>query len=177
MNKIMLKTRMSILVAVTLLAAACTTDSQNKGPSGTPINEGQRGYGTPGVTSSDLGDVEVGSLEELEATAGTRIYFGYDRYDLSPRARDTLQKQALWLRKYTDKEIVIEGHCDERGTREYNLALGARRAAAAKRYLVNMGVDPSRIGTISYGKEMPENASSTESAWARNRRDVTTIVQ
>ena len=118
---------------------------------------------------------EPGSQGDLEANAGSRVYFGYDEYNLDDRAQATLSKQAQWLRKYPNKSFTIEGHADERGTREYNLALGARRAEAAKRYLVGLGIEEGRLNTISYGKERPEVAGSNESAWAQNRRDVSVV--
>jgi len=111
----------------------------------------------------------AGSIEDFQRTVGDRVYFGYDRYDLTPDARATLEKQAAWLQKYPSVRVRVGGHCDERGTEEYNLALGARRAAAAKEYLVSLGVPASRIETISYGKERPIDARSTEDAWSKNR--------
>jgi peptidoglycan-associated lipoprotein len=106
-----------------------------------------------------------------EATAFEDVYFEFDRYDLKPSARTKLDKLSAWLQKNEDFNINVEGHCDERGTLEYNLALGERRAQAAKDYLVNLGVDPARINTISYGEEMPVDPAHNEEAWARNRRD------
>ncbi len=98
------------------------------------------------------------------------VYFDFDKYDLTSEALQTLADNARVLKAYPDARIVIEGHCDERGTVEYNLALGDKRAKAAKDYLVSLGVDPSQISTISYGKEQPLDPSHTEEAWARNRR-------
>ena len=106
---------------------------------------------------------------------GDRVLFGFDRYDLSQEARETLEKQSTWLKRYPNGAITISGHADERGTREYNLALGERRATAVKNYLVALGVEPSRINTISYGKERPVDPQSSETAWASNRRGVTII--
>src|SRR5690606_29890270 len=101
--------------------------------------------------------------------------FGYDQYDLSQEARDTLGRQATWLNQYSSLRVTVEGHADERGTREYNLALGERRANAVKSYLVALGVDGSRITTVSYGKERPAVPGSNETAWAQNRRGVTVV--
>ncbi|MDX1580314.1 MAG: peptidoglycan-associated lipoprotein Pal [Alphaproteobacteria bacterium] len=126
-------------------------------------------------TDLDAPSYEPGTQEALEALAGSRIYFGYDRYDLSGQARDTLEAQAQWLKENPGLDVVIEGHCDERGTREYNLALGARRAAAAKNYLVALGINSDRIRTISYGKERPIALGSNPTAWAKNRRAVTIV--
>jgi peptidoglycan-associated lipoprotein len=116
-----------------------------------------------------------GSRADFEANVGDRVFFGYDRYDLQPEATATLDRQAAWLKKYPAVTVTVEGHCDERGTREYNLALGERRATAVKNYLTALGVDPARLQTISYGKEKPAVTGSNESAWAQNRRGVTVI--
>jgi len=104
------------------------------------------------------------------------IYFDTDRYNIDSADQQALAAQAGWLAKYPAKRITIEGHADERGTREYNLALGERRANAAKNYLVSLGVDAGRITTVSYGKERPVALGSTEEAWAKNRRAVTVTI-
>ncbi len=105
------------------------------------------------------------------------VLFGLDAFDIDPEARAILDTQAQWLQRYPNVRISVEGHCDERGTREYNLALGERRANAAKNYLAARGVDASRITTISYGKERPAAMGSDESSYAQNRRAVTVTVQ
>ncbi|MFP3944490.1 MAG: peptidoglycan-associated lipoprotein Pal [Alphaproteobacteria bacterium] len=102
-----------------------------------------------------------------------RVFFALDSSSLDAADREALQRQVAWLQEYPQVMVTVEGHCDERGTREYNLALGARRANAVKNYLVSQGVDPSRITTISYGKERPVDPRSTEAAWRVNRRGVT----
>jgi len=118
-----------------------------------------------------------GSMEDFAYQSGgePRVFFGYDQYNLSPEARDVLGRQALWMNTYSDVTAVIEGHADERGTREYNIALGARRADSVKSFLVGQGVAPSRLSTISYGKERPIDARSSESGWARNRNGFTNL--
>ena len=116
-----------------------------------------------------------GSEQDFRTNVGDRVFFSFDGYDLSPEARATLTKQAAWLRQYAQYRITIEGHCDERGTREYNLALGERRAISVKSFLVAQGLPAARIETLSYGKERPEVIGSDESAWARNRRGVTVL--
>lgn len=118
----------------------------------------------------------AGSLEDFRVTVGERVFFGYDRYDLSTEARATLERQAAWLRQYGSVRVLIGGHADERGTREYNLALGSRRAAAVKEYLVSLGVPANRVETVSYGKERPLDPRNTEEAWALNRNGHTQIV-
>jgi len=116
-----------------------------------------------------------GSVDEFVQTVGDRVFFGYDRYDISPDAQATLRRQAQWLQEYPSVTVRIEGHADERGTREYNLALGERRANAVRNYLVANGVQPGRITVISYGKERPAVVGNNETAWAQNRRAVTVI--
>ena len=117
-----------------------------------------------------------GSLDDFRISVGERVFFGYDRYDLSPEARATLEKQAAWLRRYATVRVLVAGNADERGTREYNLALGARRAASAKDYLVSLGVSATRLDTVSYGKERPLDPRSTEEAHALNRNAQTQLV-
>jgi peptidoglycan-associated lipoprotein len=117
----------------------------------------------------------MGSAEDFVVNVGDRVFFGFNKYTLKPQARKTLQRQAAWLKKFPALTIAIEGHCDERGTREYNLALGERRANSAKNYLVALGVNPNRVKVISYGKERPAVAGSNEAAWSQNRRSVTVV--
>jgi len=108
--------------------------------------------------------------EFLESSLLKDIHFGFDRYDLMPKAREILSQNGELLLKHLRIKIQIEGHCDERGTIEYNLALGERRSNSARQYLVSLGVSPNRIATISYGEEMPVDPSHNEEAWAKNRR-------
>lgn len=116
-----------------------------------------------------------GTQADLVTSVGDRVFFGYDRYDLAPESRLVLEGQADWLQQHPNLTITVEGHCDERGTREYNLALGERRANSVKGYLIALGVDSRRISTISYGKERPAVAGASESAWGQNRRSVTKV--
>jgi peptidoglycan-associated lipoprotein len=109
--------------------------------------------------------------DEMEAFMAEKIYFDFDKSDLRPEAQAILKKKAEWLRKHPEFFLRIEGHCDERGTNEYNLALGYRRAQAAKNFLVSLGISPDRIRTISYGEERPADPRHNEEAWAKNRRD------
>ena len=121
------------------------------------------------------GDVYIGSdtVEYLASGVPDRVFFATNESILTTRSRDTLRKQATWLRENTNVNVVIEGHADERGTREYNLALGERRANAAKDYLMTYGVSAGRISVISYGKERPVDSGSNPLAWSKNRRSVT----
>jgi len=118
-----------------------------------------------------------GSVEDFAYSSGgdARVYFAYDQFTLSPEARQTLRQQADWLKRYNGYTAVVEGHADERGTRQYNIALGARRANSVKAFLVSQGIDPSRLTTVSYGKERPIDARSNEEGWARNRNGYTNL--
>ena len=116
-----------------------------------------------------------GSVQEFNQTVGDRVFFDTDQTDLSPTAQATLDKQAAWLNQYNKYSFTIEGHADERGTREYNFALGERRAQAVHDYLVAKGVSASRMHTISYGKERPVAVCDNISCWSQNRRAVTVL--
>ena len=116
-----------------------------------------------------------GSQEDLAVTAGDRVFFDLDRSNVRADAQATLDKQAQWLAQYPQVNVQIQGNADERGTREYNLALGQRRANSARDVLVASGVNGARISTISYGKDRPAALGSDESAWAQNRRAVTVV--
>ena len=123
-----------------------------------------------------VSSVVPGSRADFLSQAGSdTVLFGTDAYDLDAEDTATLSKQAEWLTKFSNVRATIEGHCDERGTREYNLALGDRRANAAKNYLVAQGVDAGRLTVVSYGKERPAAMGSDESSWAQNRRAVTVV--
>jgi len=158
---------LSVFAVVALLAACETAPSDGQAGAGT-------GKTQPTTAAAPAGPTP-GSNEDFVVNVGDRVFFAFDSSELTAEARTTLEKQAFWLRKYPQSTVTIEGHCDERGTREYNLALGERRAAAARDYMVSLGVDPSRVATISYGKERPAVPGSTEEAWAQNRRSVTVI--
>ena len=125
------------------------------------------------------GDVYTGTdtVEYLADGVPDRVFFATNESVLTTASRDTLRKQAEWLRKNSKINVVLEGHADERGTREYNLALGERRANAAKDYLMTYGISANRISVISYGKERPVNSESTSLAWSQNRRSVTVKVK
>ena len=125
------------------------------------------------------GDVYTGSdtVEYLATGVKDRVFFATNKSTLTTAARDTLRKQAAWMRKQKKVSVTVEGHADERGTREYNLALGERRANAVKDYLMTYGISGSRISVISYGKERPVNSGSTPLAWSQNRRSVTVKVK
>lgn len=130
----------------------------------------------PSLTVAPKPAIVQGSLEDLIATAGgDRVFFAYDSADLDDAARGLLTKQAEWMKKNAAVRVTIEGHCDERGTREYNLALGDRRAEAVKSFLASLGVPAARVATVSYGKERPEVVGSDDVSYGKNRRGVTAI--
>jgi peptidoglycan-associated lipoprotein len=153
---------LGLAAAILALGACSTTDSATTG-SGDTSSVTQPAGPTPG------------SEEDFLAQVQDRVFFGFDRFDLTPEARLVLERQAAWLKQYGDLRLTVEGHADERGTREYNFALGARRANAVKDYLISLGVDPARVSTISYGKERPVAAGSNEAAWRLNRRGVSVL--
>ena len=126
-------------------------------------------------TGQMQGDVYTGTdtVEYLATGVKDRVFFATNKSTLTTASRDTLRKQAAWMRKNSDLSVTVEGHADERGTREYNLALGERRANAVKDYLMTYGISGSRVAVISYGKERPVNSGSTPLAWSQNRRSVT----
>lgn len=130
---------------------------------------------TPPVEVERIAGPAPGTQADFVANVGDRVFFSFNKWDLTPESRASLRSQADWLIEHSNVRVSVEGHCDERGTREYNLALGDRRATAVKNYLVALGVDSSRIDAISYGKERPFDPRSTEAAWAKNRRGVSVI--
>ncbi|MEC9346033.1 MAG: peptidoglycan-associated lipoprotein Pal [Pseudomonadota bacterium] len=118
---------------------------------------------------------QPGTQEHFVLSVGDRVFFDYDKYDVKPEAREVLRQQVAYLSRFPAKAVIVEGHCDERGTREYNLGLGERRANAVKEYMVSLGLPAARITTISYGKERPVALGHTDQAWSQNRRGVTVI--
>src|SRR4051794_5566794 len=167
--------RLTAFVGALLMLAACSNQPETAtgGPGGPGGLGGPVGLGGPGgIGAARFGP---GSQQDLAATTGDRIFFAFDSAEITPEAQLILQRQAEWLKRYPNVTVTIEGHTDERGTREYNLALGERRAQAARDVLVAVGVSPSRLSTISYGKERPAVPDSTEEAYAQNRRAVTVL--
>jgi peptidoglycan-associated lipoprotein len=166
-----------ILTSAVLGIALIATAGCTKKPPTSVIAPGDNPAGGYGPDSSS-GDSDTSPLNEQfkrEVTSDT-VHFALDQFDLDAEARAILDSQARWLVAHPNTRITIEGHCDERGTREYNLALGDRRANSAKNYLAARGVSPSRITTISYGKERPVALGSDEQSWAANRRAVTIVI-
>jgi len=158
-------------LSTALMVGACTTKQQAASAPPPPPPPPPMASAAAPMTSS----IRPGSLQDFKVNVGDTVHFGYNEYNVQDSDKGTLQKQATWLNKYPSVQITVEGHADERGTREYNLALGARRANAVKEYLVSLGVSNSRLQTVSYGKERPICTESNEDCWAQNRRGVSTI--
>ena len=166
-----------ISIFMVLFVAACATtpkdaaDSSGSGSSSSGSDVSSEGT----ITETTGSGIVSGSQEDLIVNVGDRVFFGYDSSDLDSDALELLQDQVAWLKQNCDVTVTIEGHCDERGTREYNLALGEKRAQAVKNYLIGLGINPDRVSTISYGKERPAVVGSNDGAWAQNRRSVTLV--
>jgi peptidoglycan-associated lipoprotein len=172
--------RIAVFVVALVALAACSS-SPDMSSSGTGSGSGtdpNGGYGNGQGLNGNGGATPLsgpGSAADLAQNVGDRVFFKTDQSGVDPEGQKTLQRQADWLKRYPNVTVTIEGHCDERGTREYNLALGARRADAVKNVLIALGVQANRIQTITYGKEKPMTVGSTETAWAQNRRGVTVV--
>jgi peptidoglycan-associated lipoprotein len=163
-----------VILAVSLVAlSACSKKVRPEDLPRAPM-------GSDGITGGDPrggGQFAPGSNQDFIAnTMSDRVYFDTNRSDLDPEDRSVLDSQVAWLQRYPNTRVVIEGHCDERGTRDFNIALGARRANSARNYLASRGIDPARISTVSYGKERPQATGSDAESWARNRRAVSVTV-
>lgn len=157
---------MAILAGAALLVSACAEDPEATAPD--PNANANANAGASGLPPAN-------SAEYFNVVIGDRVFFALDRYDLTPDAQSTLVKQAQWLLQNPDVTANIEGHADERGTREYNLALGARRANSVRRFLTGQGVPANRLNAVSYGKERPVALCSEERCWSQNRRSVTVV--
>jgi len=160
----------ALALATSIALSACATKAPKQLPPdpGSGISSEQTGNGAP--TPGSQADFVAQMMGK------DTIYFDTDMYNIDEADAAALQAQAQWLMRYPNKRATIEGHCDERGTREYNLALGERRANAAKNYLVSLGVGAERLNTVSYGKERPVALGSDEASWAKNRRAVTVTI-
>lgn len=175
----------SSAIALFLGAAACssTPEPEDTAQTTPPVTEDTRSAQTEPVDESDIEEPNrvvdagpaAGSIEDFTVNVGDRVYFNLDQASLDPDDQEILQRQAAWLQSYPGVRILVAGNCDERGTREYNLALGERRANTVRQYLISLGVDPARIETVSYGKERPIATCSDPSCYAQNRRAVTVI--
>jgi len=161
-------------------ALAASTACSKKRPAVLPPAAGEApppAYQDPNGANGGMGAVTPGSAADFRrSVTSDTVLFALDMYDIDSEARAILDTQVQWLTRYPNVRVTIEGHADERGTREYNLALGDRRANAAKNYLAARGISPSRISVISYGKERPVALGSDEASYAQNRRAVTVVV-
>jgi peptidoglycan-associated lipoprotein len=158
------------------LLTACSSSDDSKNANGSGGSTTGPGYGAGGPWGQGgVGRAAPGSQEDLVQSAGDRIFFDTDRNTLTSQAITTLDRQSAWLQQYPQVNIWVAGNCDERGTEEYNLALGQRRAVADRDYLVAHGINLGRIETISYGKSRPIDAASTPEAWAQNRNAITSV--
>ena len=166
-----------LIAAAALVLAACETSStaDTSAAGGGEATKPAMAEKTETMTATRPTGPAPGSQLDLEVNIGDRVFFDFDKSNLKPEARTTIERWAAWLKTYPQNRVVIEGHADERGTREYNLALGERRANSAMEYLISLGVDANRVRTISYGKERPAVLGSNENAWAQNRRAVVTL--
>lgn len=168
--RVSLGTKLIALIAGGLLLAACESDATKTG-TGTGGGAAAPQATAPAAPAGPT----PGSAQDFILNVGDRVFFDFDKFDLKPAAQATLARQATWLKQYANRTITIEGHADERGTREYNLALGERRANSVRNYLVSQGVAANRVKTISYGKERPVALGHNEAAWSQNRRGVTVV--
>ena len=178
MNVIKILKNVFLLVIFSLIITACATKKSVKTESSTTTKAAETAEKAVPIEKLDAlmqGDVYIGSdtVGELASGVPDRVFFATNETILTTASRETLRKQAAWLRQNSDVTVVVEGHADERGTREYNLALGERRANAAKDYLMTYGVSSDRIKVLSYGKERPVDSGSNPLSWSKNRRSVT----
>ena len=171
-----------LVVIFGLIVTACATKKSVKtttesSTTTTKAAETQKADPIEKLDALMQGDVYIGSdtVGELASGVPDRVFFATNETILTTASRETLRKQAAWLRQNSDVTVVVEGHADERGTREYNLALGEKRAQAVKNYLTSMGISATKVSTISYGKERPAVVGSNDGAWSQNRRSVTTV--
>jgi peptidoglycan-associated lipoprotein len=171
-------TRYFVIFSAVFMLTSCGTTADKGGMDAGPL-DGMNGGVVVGEDDTGLYAGEEGPVPgtqaDLVVNVGDRVFYDTDSSQLTMAARTTLENQAAWLGQYMNLAIIIEGHADERGTREYNLALGERRASAAKNYLVALGIPSSRITIVSYGKERPAVPGANEGAWAQNRRGVTKV--
>jgi len=155
------------LMVLLVLSGCARNKGALKAEATGPSAEEQAATAATGVQETDVLTEEIQPIQPKEMAD---VAFAYDRFDLSPEARSTLADNAAWLENHPGTMVMIEGHCDDRGSNEYNLALGDRRAKSAYNYLINLGVSASRISTISYGEEKPVCTAAGESCWSKNRR-------
>jgi peptidoglycan-associated lipoprotein len=164
-----------VCAAMALLLTGCSGDTSNPNGAGAGAAGAGGMYGAGAGAGGGAGRGAPGSQEDLAQSAGDRVYFDTDQSVVTADGRSTLDRQVQWLQQNARISVWVAGNCDERGTEEYNLALGQRRANADRDYLASRGINPARIETISYGKSRPVDASSTQEAWAHNRNAITSV--
>lgn len=169
----MSKITTGLVLGIALIATAGCTKKRDANT--IPPAPSETGPVNAGEGDSDTVAAPINEQFRREVASDT-VHFAFDQYDIDPEARAILDSQAQWLAAHPNTRVTIEGHCDERGTREYNLGLGDRRANATKNYLASRGISPARITTISYGKERPIALGSDDASWAQNRRAVTIVI-
>lgn len=162
-----MKLKYLLIAAAALVLTACESAPDDQAGAGTSPQTGANS-----TVGAPTDQVVAGSREDLVQQVGDRVFFGFDSAELTSDSRATVDRLAAWMQQNPTVTLTVEGHADERGTREYNLALGERRASAVRQYLIALGIAPTRVGTISYGKERPAVLGSNEAAWAQNRRSV-----
>lgn len=176
------KSHWIVALGAAVALAACSTPKQES--TSTEVSTTGNAQSNSVTTENQISAISIddttstirpGSLDDFALNVPDRVFFGYDRYDLSMRANETLDTQVRWLQQYPNIAVVIGGHADNRGTREYNLALSERRAQSVRDYMVGLGVSADRITVVPYGKERPAVVGNNSSAWAENRRAVTTV--
>ncbi len=171
-----MRLKLPIMIAAAFVLAACSTASEeaaNSGSSGAADTAAVQSTPDPQVSRST--GPEPGSQADLVANVGDRVFFDFDKFSLKPESRAAVERWSAWLKTYPNVTVTLEGHADERGTREYNLALGERRANAAREYMVSLGIDPNRLKVVSFGKERPAVIGSTDTAYSQNRRSVLAV--
>lgn len=174
MSNIQIVSSRAALASAALLSLALLAGCENGADDAKPVATTRADPGSGALFGAPPSELD---LNARLVTVGNRVHFELDRYDLTPEAQATLRQQAALLQNYPQFVVTIEGHADERGTREYNLALGEQRADAVRNYLTALGVSPDRVAIISYGKERPECPEASEGCWSQNRRGVTVASQ
>lgn len=165
--------KLVIALGLALSLAACSKKNSSLETAGIGAGGGAGANGSDGLSGSEA--LTPGSVAEFKTSVGDRVFFENDQSTLTAEGREILVKQANWLQQYPDVMIQVEGHADERGTREYNISLSARRATAVRSFLISQGISEDRVATIAYGKERPAKLCEAEECWSQNRRAVTVI--
>lgn len=169
-----MRLNLPITIMAAFILAACSTASEEAADSGSSgaADAAATTQSAPEPQVSRSTGPEPGSQADLVANVGDRVFFNFDKFSLESESRAAVERWSAWLKTYPNVTVTLEGHADERGTREYNLALGERRANASREYMVSLGIDPNRLKIVSFGKERPAVIGSSETAYSQNRRSV-----